>query len=597
MHLPLSRYWSVLAAYLKPRRARVLLLGLLLLSSMGLQLLNPRIIRSFIDAVLAGSPTTVLFRLSGFFLTIALLGYGVSLAQTYLSEEIGWSATNDLRTDLVRHSLRLDMAFHHATTPGELFERVDGDVSQLARFFSQLVLNVLSNLLLLVGVLCAFFWEGGLIGVAFAGFAATALLIMTAMRDFATEQSRALREASARFFGFLEERLGGTEDIRANGAVEYTMRRLYALMRTLWQSDRAAALRNAIFGSAISVWFNLGTVLALALGVILYQRGTTTLGTVYLLYAYVQMLNMPLTNLTGEFQHLQEATASLLRIDELLQTRPTIVDGMRAELPTGPLAVTLTNVTFRYPGQMENGAAKSTESILHDFSLHLAAGRTLGLLGRTGSGKSTIARLLQRAYDPQQGSVQLAGVDIRDVSLTTLRRRVAVVTQDVQIFNASIRDNLTFFDSSFSDEVLWSAIDAAGLSAWFDSLPHGLDTQLAAGGSGLSAGQAQLLAFVRAFLKNPGLVILDEASARLDPATEQYMDGAITRLLHDRTAIVIAHRLRTVQRLDEILVLAHGQIIEHGERTALAINPQSHFAQLMSASDGGFDRWYADERG
>lgn len=219
--------------------------------------------------------------------------------------------------------------------------------------------------------------------------------------------------------------------------------------------------------------------------------------------------------------------------------------------------------------------------MLQDVTFHLPAGRVLGVLGRTGSGKTTLARLLLRLYDPQEGEVCLGGVSICMAPLHDVRKRVGMVTQDVQLFHASVRDNLTFFNRSISDERVLEVLNDVGLSSWYDSLPNGLDTELGSGGDGLSAGQAQLLAFTRVFLANPGLVILDEASSRLDLATEQLIERAISKLLAGRTGIVIAHRLATIQRADEILVLEHGHILEHNERATLADNPNSRFSHLL----------------
>jgi ABC-type multidrug transport system fused ATPase/permease subunit len=205
----------------------------------------------------------------------------------------------------------------------------------------------------------------------------------------------------------------------------------------------------------------------------------------------------------------------------------------------------------------------------------------LGLLGRTGSGKSTITRLFFRLYDPTSGVVRLGGEDLRDVALDQVRRSVGMVTQEVQLFQASVRDNLTFFDSSISDGRILEALEVLGLDDWYASLEQGLDTRLAGGGRGLSAGEAQLLAFTRVFLKDPGLVILDEASSRLDPVTEQLIERAIDRLLYQRTAIIIAHRLATVQRAHKILILHDGRVAEYGDRVALLANPDSRFSQLL----------------
>ena len=184
-------------------------------------------------------------------------------------------------------------------------------------------------------------------------------------------------------------------------------------------------------------------------------------------------------------------------------------------------------------------------------------------------------------YDPTTGAVRLGGVDLRQVPNAELRARVAVVTQDIQLFSATVRENLTFFDSSISDAQILAALDTLGMGEWLRALPNGLDTHLAAGGSGLSAGQAQLLAFARAFLRDPGLVILDEASSRLDPATERQLEQALRQLLHGRTALIIAHRLGTLERVDQLLILEDGQVVEQGQRAALVRDPGSRFAQLL----------------
>ena len=205
------------------------------------------------------------------------------------------------------------------------------------------------------------------------------------------------------------------------------------------------------------------------------------------------------------------------------------------------------------------------------------------MLGRTGSGKSTIARLMARLYEPQNGTVRLGGVATWDAHVTDLRERVGMVTQDVQLFRASVRDNLTLFDPRVRDEVLLDVIHRLELDEWLAGMPNGLDTELVAGSGGLSAGQAQLLAFTRIFLKNPGVVILDEASSRLDPATETLIERAVDHLLDDRTGIVIAHRLATVARADDILILDSGRVVEFGDRVILAADPESRFSRLLAS--------------
>ena len=247
-------------------------------------------------------------------------------------------------------------------------------------------------------------------------------------------------------------------------------------------------------------------------------------------------------------------------------------------MPDGALEVSFDHVEFAY----NDGNGESDEIVLRDVSFDVAPGRVVGLLGRTGSGKSTIARLITRLYEPQSGTVSLGGVPTWDAHVGEFRKRVGMVTQDVQLFRASVRDNLTFFDSSVPDERIMEAIHRLELEEWLSSLPDGIDTVLESGGGGLSAGQAQLLAFTRIFLEDPGIVVLDEASSRLDPATEALIERAVDHLLEGRTGIIIAHRLGTVTRADDILILQDGKVVEYGERTALIADPMSRFSQLLS---------------
>jgi ATP-binding cassette, subfamily B, bacterial len=215
----------------------------------------------------------------------------------------------------------------------------------------------------------------------------------------------------------------------------------------------------------------------------------------------------------------------------------------------------------------------------------LPAGRALGVVGRTGSGKSTLMRLAARLYDPSEGVVRLGGIGLRETRLAELRRRVGVVTQDVQLFRASVRDNMTLFDPRLDDARIQCALHDLGLGDWFRALPHGLDTELAP--DAVSAGEAQLLAFTRVFLQDPSLVVLDEASSRLDLATERLIEHAIQRLFAGRTAIVIAHRLETLRLVDDILVLADGRIVEYDRRDCLVADESSRFARLLRAGSAG----------
>ncbi len=424
----------------------------------------------------------------------------------YVGENVASTATNELRSDLTAHCLRLALAFHKQHTAGELVERIDGDVNALSNCFSQFAIDVLANAVLMAGVVAVFFAEDWRVGLGMTLFAAVALYVLVTLRQWATAFWREERARSAELYGLLAETLAATEDIRASGAEGYALGRYHRIVRP-WAWAR------------------------------------------------------------------QKAGASIIRVRELLDTRPRIQDGPGTPLLGGPLAVRFDRVSFHYEDD--------EELVLSGIDFDLAPGQVLGLLGRTGSGNSALARLLLRFYDPTVGEIRLGGVPIREAKVAELRWRLGFVTGDVQRFEGAVRDNLTFFDRTIPDWQLLAVLEDLGLGSWYRRLPHGLDTMLEPGGGGLSAGEAQLLAFARIFLCDPGLVIMDEASSRLDPATEALVERAVTRLLESRTGIIIAHRLATVQRADQILILEDGRIPERGERERLAADPATRFSRLL----------------
>jgi ATP-binding cassette, subfamily B, bacterial len=343
-------------------------------------------------------------------------------------------------------------------------------------------------------------------------------------------------------------------------------------MRSWLAVTRKAQMWGYGLGATSFGLFAFGTAAALALSAMLFRAGGLTIGAVYLIFQCTEMLVQPTEQIRKEVQDFQQADASISRIETLLATQPSLVDGPGGALPPGPLSVELDGVSFSYA---------EDALVLRDVSVRLEPGRVLGVVGRTGSGKTTLTRLLLRFYDPLAGVVRLGGIDLRTVRLAVVRARIGLVTQEVQLFQASVRDNLTLFDNSVSDEKISAALGTLGLGDWLRAQPRGLDTMLGPGDGGLSAGQAQVLACARILLRDPDLIILDEPSSRLDPATDRLLQMAFDRLLAGRTGIIIAHRLSTLVYADDILVLEDGQVREQGPRVALAADPTSRFAELL----------------
>ncbi|MCZ8514178.1 ABC transporter ATP-binding protein [Paenibacillus filicis] len=570
--IPVRDYTRLLYRYLKPQRRSMIGLTALLLCGIGLQLVNPQIIRYFIDTAQSQSSGKPLVFAAVLFLAATLVQQLVNVAATYIGENVGWKATNSLRSDVAAHCLKLDMSFHKSHTSGAIIERVDGDINNLANFFSNFVITLLSNLVLVAGMLVLLFLEGWVIGAGMLVFVVLAIAAIQYIRRFAVPHWGKLRQISAKFYGFLGEHLEGTEDTRANGATGYVMHRFHSLLKE-WLPVRVRAFLGwASMWITTLIVFAIGNAVAFALSYYLWKTGSITIGTVYMIFYYTELMAKPIEKIRTQMEDLQKADASIGRVRELLATESAIRDGAGAPLEDGALSVVFENVLFSY----------DTESTtLHDVSFRLEPGQVLGLLGRTGSGKTTLARLLLRFYDPQQGCIRLGGTDIREAKLQELRGRVGFVTQNIELFQGTVRDNLTFFDEAVGDDRIVRVLEELGLASWLMSLPGGLDTMLESGGGGLSAGEAQLLSFARVFLSDPGLVILDEASSRLDPATEHRIEQAISRLLQGRTCIIIAHRLATIERADRILVLDDGWIAEFGERGRLTSDPNSRYSRML----------------
>jgi ATP-binding cassette subfamily B protein len=573
--IPVRAYFRLFSSYLRPHRPKALLLAGILVSTITLQLVNPQLVKRFIDGATSGQPTSNLIPIAIAFMIIAVVHQALAVWATYLAEQIGWSTTNQLRADLMDHVLHLDMGFHKGTSPGELIERIDGDVTALSNFFSSMMIKVVGNGVLLVGILVLLWMESWIVGLVISVFTAVTFLGLFRLHGVTVPWQKEIRATSAEMYGFISEQIDGTEDIEANGATPFMLTRFDAIQhKWLPQIVRGWTGWAMMWSASMALYF-VSLAVVFVTGAWQYGAGVVTLGSVYLIFQYTEMAHRPIEQIREQLIDLQKAGASIERVEALFARDSALPQRESLLLANGPLGVRFEQVTFAYNDEAGD------ETVLDDVSFDIAPGRVLGLLGRTGSGKSTIARLITRLYEPQDGRVVVGGAPTWDIELGELRHRVAMVTQDVQLFRASVRDNLTFFNGSVHDHELADVIHRLELDDWLDSLPSGLDTMLESGSGGLSAGQAQLLAFTRVFLRDPGVVVLDEASSRLDPATEALLERAVDHLLENRTAILIAHRLETVARADDIVILEDGRVIEFGERTALVRDPNSRFSRLL----------------
>jgi ATP-binding cassette subfamily B protein len=567
----LKEYWNLQKTYMGPFRFKIIFLGFLLVVNMLLQIINPQIIRYYIDSVTTAVNPDVFTNAALLYIGIAIVQQAVFVLSVYVSQDVAWGSTNNLRADLFRHGINLDMSFHNEYRPGDLIERIDGDVTTLSNFLSQFTLLIISNTLIIGGILTVLYLEDIYLGIAFSLFTGLSFLLIYKTRDISVSLWRKVRQASMNLMGMLQETMDGTEDIKGLGASEFIIKKYHYLSRDIYQKQMRASIKTSTFIMVIYGMEALSATLVFGLGVPLYQSGILSLGTVVMINLYAGFLLGPIIRILRQLQELQLASASIKRIKEIFNKSSKIQDIGMIELQDDQIELEFDKLTFEY---LEGNP------ILHDVTFTLKKNRSLGLIGHTGSGKTTISRLVFRLYEPQKGAIRINGNELREYPLTALRRKIAIVTQDVQIFEATLRDNITFFDESIPDSLILEAIRDVGLYSWFESLEQGLETKLS-GEQGLSAGESQLLALTRVFLKNPNLVILDEASSRLDPATEGLIEKAIDKLLKNRTSIIIAHRLSTLDRTDDILLLENGKVSEFGKRVELAQNANSKYYKLM----------------
>lgn len=535
-------------------------------------LAGPLVVRAIVDHARAGATTNDIVRLAVLFLVIAVGAQLLTVAFTWFATVTAWHTTNEIRVRLASHVLGLDHEFHRKHTPGELIQRVDGDVTSVSDFLGQVVPRALGALAMVVGMILVLAVVDWRLAVGAAIYVALSALLIVRLRHRAVGEASDEMGAYAKLYGGIEERLTAAEDLRANGAGAHAMWR--------FMGESAGALNSAVRRESafLRLWWavqgsvGVGASVSLVTGALLVRSDAISLGTAFLMFQYVLLLERPLEDVVHQLETVQKANGAMVRVIDLLAIRPAITDEGTISPADGPLAVEFDAVSFQYDDDADD------EQVLRDISLTVDAGRSVGVVGRTGSGKTTLSRLVLRLIEATDGQLRLGGVPVADIPLGELRRRVAMIPQEVELFSGSVRDNVTLFDHVPTDDDVETALRLAGLDAL---VVGGIHRQLGSGGAGLSAGEAQLLALARVWVRNPDLVVLDEATARVDPATEIRLEAAVAELIRGRTTLIIAHRLSTLRHVDEIVVLDHGTIVEHGDREALVADNDSRFRHLL----------------
>jgi ATP-binding cassette, subfamily B, bacterial len=556
-----------LIAQLRPYRGRVALMfgGLLLATGAGLA--PPYLAGKAIDSGIQTDDVAALELIVVAFLAVAVVYAAASYLQTYMVGWVGTRVLQDLRERVFTHIQSMSIGFFTRRSPGVLISRMTNDIEALNQLVTTGVVTMFSSTLTLFGVVVILLLLD--VQLALVTFLTFPLLMVASLvfRVVSADAYKATRERIAAITAYLQESLSGVRVVRSFGQEP----RHLDEMTELNEANRAVNLKtvylNASYFPAVEMLSAIGTAVILLYGGSQAIDGAIQIGIIVAFVGYLNTFFEPIQQLSQLYTTYQQGMAALDKIFDLLDTPPDMVDAPGAIDP-GTLRgeIQLDGVWFSYAEEGESGEGAWA---LRDVDLHVPPGQTLALVGATGAGKSTFAKLVARFYDPQQGTVRVDGRDLREVQQQALRRQLGIVPQEGFLFSGSVRENVAFGRPEAGAEEIEAAIAAVGATEFVAALPDGLDTQVGERGIQLSAGQRQLVAFARALLAEPRILILDEATSNVDVRTEKTIERGLERLLHGRTAIVIAHRLSTIRRAGKIVVLEQGKIAEQGTHDEL----------------------------
>lgn len=543
------------------------------------RLLGPIIIRGGIDDGIAHGDKQVVVTAGLVYLGLLVVQYGSASASQWSVAVVGERYLVRLRSVVFGRLLRLDMGFYSRSKSGVLVSRMTADIESLQEFASDGAVMALTNLLTVVGVAVALWlvdWQ-----MAAAVFAVVLVLLGVSM-VFQRQARRAydqVRERIGRVLATLQEGITGVRVVQAFTQEDAQASTFGRVNERYFDANMAAARAISWYFPVVAFLRVVALSSALAIGSTRVINGSLTVGTLVAFLLYLDWFFQPIINLSNVYNLLQSALSALAKLFELMD-EPVVVDdepgAFDLEDPVRG-TVDIDQVSFAYtPGTL----------VLDGVSIAVGAGERVAIVGETGSGKSTVAKLIMRFYDPSSGTILIDASDLRDITERSRTDALALIPQDGFLFAGTLRDNIAYADIDAPDEAVWNVLRAMGIDDWVRSLPDGLDTEVRERGGRFSAGERQLVALARAFLSDPSIIVLDEATSNLDPETEVQVEGALRVLLAGRTSVVIAHRLRSAERADRVVMIDAGRIIAEGTHLEL-VEASPRYRELVEVWQRG----------
>jgi ATP-binding cassette, subfamily B, bacterial len=555
------RRLATLRALAAPYKLRAVLSVLSLLAATVTALAPPLLAKYALDDAINPDNDGHLYLVVLAFLIAGLANWGMTYAQTYLTGWVGERMLADLRTDLFGHLQRLSLGYYERTRAGVIISRLTNDVEALDQLVTEGVASLVKNTLTLVGTAVLLFvldWRLGLATLAVIPAMSVATYLF---RKYSSHAYSSVRERLGLVTATLAEDISGMRVVQAFTREQANTRRFREISDHYRQANQQTVVLNGLYFPFVDLLATVALAVVLGYGGHLYFQGALTIGTLFAFMLYVQNFFDPVQDLSQLYGTFLSATAALDKITDVLDEEPEVVDR--------PGAGDLAEIEGRVRFEAVRFAYGRGDEVLHGIDLDVPAGTTVALVGHTGAGKSTIAKLLARFYDPTDGRITIDGVDLRDVAQASLRRQLGVVPQEGFLFAGTVRENIAFGRPDATPDQIVAAAQAVGAHEFVMRLEDGYETQLGERGLRLSLGQRQLVAFARALLADPHILVLDEATSSVDIGTERRIENALQTLLADRTAFVIAHRLSTIRDADLIVVLEHGRVVEQGSHQEL----------------------------